>query len=259
MADANILDLFMKWKALLLFLAIFAIAIYLNRAYAHIYTFVSEGRVPLFFGPAIYNFAPPVNPNESEVVYVALGDSLTAGVGASKPEEAYPYLLAEFAAQKTNTRVKLVNLAIPGATAYDVVKTQLSAMSRPAPNVITILIGANDLHQKVSPNAFKQNLTAILSAASNTRAKIYLFTIPFLGDSELMLPPYRTYFDRETNRFNRLIAEVARNYPITVIDLYSLTRESAFNDPNYYSQDGFHPSAVAYSAWAKSLYDFIDF
>jgi lysophospholipase L1-like esterase len=51
-----------------------------------------------------------------------------------------------------------------------------------------------------------------------------------------------------------LLCEVFKhnNRQIKIIDLYSLTREKAFNGQSYYSSDTFHPSDEGYNFWSKN-------
>jgi lysophospholipase L1-like esterase len=100
------------------------------------------------------------SPTTTKELYVALGDSVAAGVGLStasdislcnRTNESYPNLLA------TKRSSKLVFLACSGATTRDgllteqhvgngFVTSQISQLPSSAPAFITITIGADDLH-----------------------------------------------------------------------------------------------------------------
>src|SRR5688572_5492073 len=83
--------------------------------------------------------------------YVALGDSVTAGVGAGGTVDlddpaasidrraAYPHILAD------TYGVRYANLAVPGAMADDVLRLQAAPAIGLRPRVVTLWVGGNDL------------------------------------------------------------------------------------------------------------------
>ena len=115
--------------------------------------------------------------NQPERVrWIALGDSMTQGIGASAPERGWVGQLAE----RLPEPVALVNLAQSGARVEDVILTQLPAWRRrpsaPHGEVVTVLIGANDVisprHRSLLPEAFDELLGllppgAIVSTIAN--------------------------------------------------------------------------------------------
>ncbi len=87
-------------------------------------------------------------------VYLALGDSITAGFAASGPRQAYPALL-DMALDRLGTRLTLVNLGKVEATTATVSDQQLpvaeALLQRGDVRLVTVLIGGNDLGS-VYPN-----------------------------------------------------------------------------------------------------------
>lgn len=248
-------------KSKIIILAIFAIAlgVYLNRAYVFIYSSLGEKNLP---NPTVNmnNIISPSSGNPSaNITYVALGDSLTAGVGASKEENSYPYRMAKLIAEKKNMQVTLVNLGVPGATAADVLKDQIPLVAKLHPDFVTLSIGVNDMHNRVPDISFRQTLSSIVDSLFGITKHINILTIPYIGDKSIFLPPYRQYFDWQTNHYNSLLHNALVGRDVTIIDLYGLTRERAFSDPNYYSADGFHPSDDGYNFWSTILYDHLDY
>jgi acyl-CoA thioesterase I len=81
-----------------------------------------------------------------ELCYVALGDSLTQGIGASDPELGFAGLLAARLEATTGKRVRVLNLAGTGVMLRDVLSHQLPrlhALPR-KPDLVTVTIGTND-------------------------------------------------------------------------------------------------------------------
>lgn len=199
---------------------------------------------------------PLLNPTQPKTLrYTVLGDSLSAGTGATSPSSTFPHLLAEHLSNARLGTVTVTTLATPGATTADVLRTQLPKLNYTQPNLVTLLVGINDLHNHVSLNTFKQNLIVILNELSRHNAQVQVLTIPYLGSPRIARPPYRMYFDWQTKRYNRVITEVVNNSTASLVDLYTLTHAIEAAEPAYYSPDGFHPSDLGYTFWANSLYD----
>lgn len=241
--------------AIILALAII-ITLYFNRSYAYIYNHIDNIALQ---NPDRNHFHLVVN-NEmasSSLTYVALGDSLTAGVGADEYSESYPYLLAEYFAGN-DYQVTIKKRAIPGAKTSDLLNGLVPTAIRDNPDIITLLIGVNDIHGQISLEDFRNNYEKILERLSKeTKAKIYLINIPYIGANNLLLPPYNFIFDRRTKQYNKIIAELALKYNLKYIDLYTQTRDLFKKNGLHYAADFFHPSAQGYKIWADLIYDSI--
>lgn len=246
-------------KYVILVITFLVLAMYLNRAYAHIYQVIGEKHLP---NPTIHIETVVVPENHAGagiITFVTLGDSLTAGVGADSEKASYPYLVAQSLAKKTGAQVKLVNIGKPGATAQDVLKYQLPEAIKLRPDVAIVLIGINDMHNRVSAAIFQQSMREIVSSLAVVSKHVNVATIPYLGSSQTFLPPYRFYFDWQTKRYNSLLLEALPQKGINVIDLYALSHERAMVGGTYYSSDGFHPSSDGYNYWSTLLHDHINY
>src|SRR5277367_1297598 len=82
----------------------------------------------------------------SDPLWVALGDSITQGVGASSVEQGW-VLQTHQALRRRGINYRVINLSVSGATVLDVVRTQITAMRklRDLPAVVTLLVGSNDV------------------------------------------------------------------------------------------------------------------
>lgn len=236
--------------------------LYLNLAYSRIYNKIQGTGLNPVKEFVTYNFNFKTN-NEirgSLFKYVALGDSLTYGVGTNNYNESYPYLVAENIAQKNNNQdLTLYNYSWPGDKSSDLIKKFLDSTIAEQPNIITILIGVNDIHNQVSASVFKANYDLILSRLTlETRAKIYVISVPYIGSNKLILPPYNFYFDYKTKQFNKIIYDLAGKYEVNYLDLYSPTVSLFKKSGDHYSADLFHPSASGYALWGQIIYDSIN-
>jgi lysophospholipase L1-like esterase len=192
-------------------------------------------------------------PSGKLLTYAAIGDSLTAGVGVASYHESYPYLIAEHLAG-TSTKVHLVPFAVPGIRSQYVLDNFITPVIASKPDVITLLIGVNDMHGKVSIAQFTENYRAILThLTTETKARVYVINMPYIGTPDLISLPYRYYFDWRTGQYNEVIKKLAAEFNVTYIDLYSAHEPHALDD-QFYAADFFHPNAVGYKRWADAIY-----
>lgn len=229
-------------KKLLILLLI--IGFYLNRSYAYFYSFLGQANLT---SPSHEEVTVVGSKPGSQIVkYVSLGDSLTSGVGVSDYKASYPYLIAERLAAKNN--VELINLAHRGDNSADVITNQLPKVLNEKPDLITILIGVNDIHNLKSIKKFEDNYIKIVSTIKKSNAKIYLLSIPYLGSEKVVLFPYNLILDLRTKQFNNVIKKISVEFGVQFIDLYSLKKPADF-----YSADFFHPSEVGYKIWSEAV------
>lgn len=213
---------------------------YLNRSYAYFYNFLDQNKLVA----PVSQIAVTLGNHGQVIKYVALGDSLTAGVGVSDIKNSFPYLIAQKLSAKNN--VTLVNLAHAGDTSTEVLTNQLPKIALLKPDLVTLLIGVNDIHNLKSEKEFEKNLIQIVSSLKKSGTRIYLFSIPYLGSERTIFFPYNFVLDFRTRQFNNIIKKVSTNVGAEYIDLYSLNKSE-----NFYSSDQFHPSEEGYKEWAK--------
>ncbi len=244
----------MKKRILILLLVILiCIGIYLNRSYAYIYDKIDDMALTAPATNQTYILGDSQT-SDKNIVYVALGDSLTAGVGVNTYEQSYPYQFAQKLVQK-NMQVTLYPYAVPGFKTKDVADQLLDKTIKTSPDVVTILVGVNDIHGNIDATEFKNTYETILKRLTQeTRAKIYIINIPYIGSPKLILPPHNIFFDKKTQDYNEILTQLVTQYKVEYVDLYAPTRESAKQEL-YYASDLFHPSYLGYTLWAQILYD----
>jgi lysophospholipase L1-like esterase len=248
-----------KKKTTLVIAAILVAAgiLYLNRAYSHIYSTIAAAGLTPVDNKAQYFIDATNQANNMEttnIVYSALGDSLTAGAGVDNYQESLSYVLATKLSGGEKT-VILNNHSLPGIETAGIISDYLEPAISDDPDLVTVLIGINDIHNKVSAAHFRKNYEEILSRLKQTtKADIYLISIPFIGADSLMLPPYQALFDARTKEFNKIIKELADKYTVNYIDVYAPTVDLFKTSGDHYSRDLFHPSASGYKLWADIIY-----
>jgi len=209
---------------------------------------VGGGRTRLAILGDAYIVAVP-----AELLYVALGDSTAAGIGAASgggyPERLAAKLRGPFPA------LRLLNLGGSGATTSDVMEIQLPRVLRTRPRLVTIGIGINDVGLQRPDDAFAVNLEEIVVPLRKLGAPIAILNIPDLAISPAVarLVP-RSFYERRIELFNEHVTATAARHKLSLVDLYSWSRQALPGHPELFSPDGFHPSARGYDVWAERMF-----
>lgn len=178
---------------------------------------------------------------DGEVLYVALGDSAGQGIGASKPGRGYVGALARLIGRESGRAVRVVNLAISGATTYVAVRDELPKLARLQPDVCTIAIGANDI-AGWDPLAFERNIRRLFAALPAHTIVAELPSFHFLPG------------ERNVRSANRVLHAVAEEHGLVVAPLYADTRRQGLRGIlTQFAGDLFHPNDRGYDVWAAAF------
>lgn len=238
----------------IIFLALIGVYLW----WAHWYIYHKMGLVGLTLPNQGLNNIIKDNQQANDLVYVALGDSLTAGVGVADYHQAWPTVVAQ-RLTTANRQIILRNFSFPGYRTVDIINNFLPRTIDAKPDIVTLLVGVNDIHGGVGKTVFKKEYQYILEQLSQkTTAKIYVVSIPYIGANNLIFPPYDAYFKAQTISFNKIIRELAQTYGATYVDIYTPTVKLFEKNGPHYSADSFHPSAEGYELWAQIIYDDIN-
>jgi acyl-CoA thioesterase I len=183
-------------------------------------------------------------------IYLALGDSTGVGVGAISGG-GYPQRLLRMLARPD---LQLLNLCRSGATTADVLEEQLPRALQVEARVVTIGIGINDVGLQVPDEAFAVNLEEIVQPLKQSCPHILIANLPdlALAPAVARLVP-RTLYENRLELFNEHISATAARHHLTLVDLYSFSRDALPGRTRLFSHDGFHPSAEGYEEWANHI------
>ena len=187
------------------------------------------------------------------VVYTALGDSTGVGVGA---RQGGGYVARIFERIKREHRgARLNNFCVSGAKTEDVLREQLKQAINSRPTLVTLGIGINDLGHGISVERFSGNYEEIIKRLkSETSAKIVVTNMPDISFAPVIMPADRDQTRRLINLFNEKLEAIAEKYGLSVVDVYSETHRVIPSHPEFFSEDGFHPSAEGYEYWAETMW-----
>lgn len=186
------------------------------------------------------------------IVYVALGDSTGAGVGAV--DGGYVLRLYKRVLQH-RPGSQLANLCVSGATTADVLRGQLDQGVEKTPQLVTLGIGINDIGYGVPLERFAENYDRILSTLKEkTQAQVVVTNIPDISSAPQIPSSLRSQYHQQIVTFNQRLEEIANRHGVTIFDIYSITTRELPSHPEYFSRDGFHPSDEGYELWAIEMW-----
>jgi lysophospholipase L1-like esterase len=192
-------------------------------------------------------------PGSEPVRYLAIGDSLSQGIGANDIEtEAFPARLAA-RWRDAGCTVELLNAGISGYTAGQMLAEQVPQIDAFAPTVITFQSGANDIANGVTEDEYRENVGAVMDAAIASGARTYVL----LQNEWFRAPEGPNYGGTPELRdaYDAIMLEEAESRGLEVLDLRPLYSEQA--DAGEWVDDGIHPTAGAYDAWSEALAEMI--
>jgi len=188
-----------------------------------------------------------------------LGDSSITAPGVHPLDDCWARRMARRLAD--GYHVTLVNIAVGGARASDVLEYQVPAALAEAPHMALVCVGANDALRAVSVTDFEHNLTEILERLT---AALPAVGVSGLGDLSPLprLPTIGRAWARVRARsFDRAIARSAHRagVPKTVAwgpvwDAF----EDRDNENGMYAADLFHASAKGHALFAAAWHDVVD-
>lgn len=168
-------------------------------------------------------------------MYVALGDSFTAGLEPGQPR--WPDELAR------QLGGHYVNLASVGATSEQVEREQLERALELAPDVVTIVCGANDVlfSTRPDPDAYAARLSRMFVRLKRELPDVAVVTATYPDISRFadLRPRTRARVESGMRRFNEAVRSVARRHDVVLMDSSS---HPAAADRTTFAADGFHPS-----------------
>jgi acyl-CoA thioesterase I len=187
--------------------------------------------------------------------YLALGDSTGAGVGA-RDGGYVARIFKRVLVHRPGSA--LTNLCVSGATTSDVLHAQIDRGVKADPQLITLGIGINDIGHGVPLEQFSKNYEAILTRLkSDTKAAIVVANIPDISSAPRIPHAVRAEYHQQIVSFNQRLKEIASRHEVSVFDIYSVTHEQLSSHPEFFSNDGFHPSDEGYEFWAEQMWPII--
>jgi acyl-CoA thioesterase I len=182
----------------------------------------------------------PVSPAGRPRV-VALGDSLTAGLGIAK-DQAYPAVLQR-KIDEAGLRYEVVNAGVSGDTSAGGLSRLDWAIDGDV-RVLIVALGGNDGLRGLPVAQMQRNLGAIIERAQQRRIKVLLAGMESLTN---MGPQYQ-------QAFHEVFPALARQYRVVFVPFLL---EGVAGRENLNQPDGIHPTPAGARLIAEHLWPFL--
>ncbi len=158
---------------------------------------------------------------------VAFGDSLVQGIGASSGND-FPSILSRMIGEP------VINKGVSGNTTVDAL-ARIKSVTILKPRVVIIVLGGNDVLQRIPPEETFQNLAKIIDEIHRSGAVVLLVGVKggVVGD------PY-------ANRYKDLAREKGTLYVSNIL-------EELLGDPSVMT-DGIHPNDAGYQIVSEKIF-----
>jgi len=177
-----------------------------------------------------------------EGIIVALGDSLTAGLGVAE-ELAYPAQLAR-KLKANGFHFQVINAGVSGETSSGARSRIQWVISSLKPDIVLLETGANDGLRGIDPHLLEANLDQICSILKDNNIKVVLTGMLMLPN---MGPDY-------TKAFAAIYDRVAKKHQMIFMPFFL---KDVAGDALLNQQDNLHPTVRGYSRIVQNIYPYV--
>jgi acyl-CoA thioesterase I len=173
---------------------------------------------------------------------VAVGDSLTAGLGVAE-DQAYPARLAR-RLRSDGYNYRVVNAGVSGETSSGALSRIEWVISSLKPDIVILETGANDGLRGLDPDLLESNLDRLVGRLQAAHIQVILAgmrMLPNLG------PEY-------TRAFSAIYPRIAKKYGVILIPFFL---EGVAGKDRLNQADKLHPTGEGYARIVKTLYPYV--
>jgi len=173
---------------------------------------------------------------------VAVGDSLTAGLGVDE-DQAYPAQLAR-KLLADGYHFDVINAGVSGETSSGTLSRIQWVLSSLKPDILILETGANDGLRGLDPQLLKNNLDQLLALLNSRDIQVILAGM-------LMLPNLGPEY---TQAFATIYPKVAERHQVAFMPFFL---EGVAGKADLNQADKLHPTAQGYSRIVANLYPYV--
>lgn len=187
----------------------------------------------------------------SALRYVALGDSYTIGTSVAEAER-WPNQLVE----RIDDLELAGNPAVNGYTSADLVNDELPQLDTLQPELVSVLIGVNDVVQGVTDSQYAGNVAIILE---ELLTRLPPNRIICIATPDYTVTPSGAAFGDPAQqsdaivRFNAILREACERREVRFVAGIFEISQAALEDRSLVADDGLHPSGKQYSLWVDAI------
>jgi len=181
------------------------------------------------------------NQTEYEGIILAIGDSLTEGLGLAE-ESAYPAVLQKKLVEQ-GYAYKVINAGVSGETSSGA-RSRLKWALTLKPDIVVLVTGANDGLRGIAPDLIKSNIDAIVEVLKQNEI------IVVLGGMQMTQNLGQDY----TAAFSNIYSQIAQSHDIILIPFFL---DGVGANPRLNQTDGIHPTAEGYRVIVENIYPYV--
>ena len=229
---------------------------------------------------------PSTSAKKKVVTYVAIGDSLTKGVGDSTNQGGFVPLLAQSLTNETGLEFKAINYGVSGNTSGQILsrmqeKKEIGKDLKQA-QLLAITVGGNDLRKAIledtsnldldrfekASKTYEKNLKQIIELARKDNPDLPVYVVGIYNPLYLNFPDLtelQTLVDQWNQRTDETLSAYQGVYFVPINDLLykgidgksgvtesELGKETVTNDA-LYDEDSFHPNNTGYEIMKEAV------
>lgn len=186
-----------------------------------------------------------------------IGDSAGAGVGVAHQDDAalgriIHHLSAHIADFSFGT-IEWQLHATTGHTSLDILKN-LQNINDTAIDYVIISVGVNDVVKKTSEAAWRQAITSMVQMidAKFGARQVYFLSLPPMQLMPSLPYPLNHFLGYQAKRLDRLLYQSCEMLPKATY-LADEFDKAALDSHQMFAKDGFHPSAITYDIWSRTI------
>ncbi|WP_199849707.1 SGNH/GDSL hydrolase family protein [Blastococcus sp. Marseille-P5729] len=184
------------------------------------------------------------------IVLAIMGDSSAVGLGVDDLTETPGVLIAAGLSRLSGRPVRLTRVAISGAESRHL-DQQASDVLPEQPDVAVIMIGANDVTARTSPEVATAHLSKVVRRLRHAGVQVVVATCPDLGTVRPIPQPLRTIARKWSRDMAAAQIVAVIKAGGRTVALGSSLGPTFARYHELWSDDGFHPSAAGYAAAAS--------
>jgi len=181
---------------------------------------------------------------------LAIGDSIIAGTGAHRQDQTLPLQFAQALSSRLGARIEWRTEGKNGLNLVGLVMSVAALEPGLPADVILLSIGVNDVTGLSTTGRWRRQLHLLANVMRSRwpRALVVFTGLPPMGQFPLPPQPLRFSLGLRAETFDRIAQEVfaGQNRMMHI-------QTSIQASKNAFCEDGFHPSAESYTAWAEAL------
>ena len=198
--------------------------------------------------------------DDSEFIYLALGDSYTIGE-AVNVDQRWPVLLAD-RLNKDSIFIEPIIVAATGWTTDELISGIVEADIEGFYDFVSLLIGVNNQYREYPIEQYEKEFKVLLDKAiqfaDDNPYNVVVVSIPDYG-----LTPFaqKRAMDAEKiayelNHYNAIAEKISTLKGVKFINITPISRKVS-EDSELIASDGLHPSGKMYKMWVDKMYSHI--